>query len=85
MAGNSAAGTWIKFNLHVEPVDGHHLADSDWHAEAHTDRPNGKRLRIEKKDARKIDADNYLLVVNAAIPGPGEYFITLYARIPDSD
>lgn len=81
---NSTVGTKFKLNVTMEPVDGkYHLSNVDWEAEVYT--KIGRSQIINKDNARRVDDDNYIIVVDSAIGGAGLYYLTLTAYIPDSD
>lgn len=81
---NSVKGTEFKLNINMIPIDGKHLSDVDWKVEVFTE--NGhKRVTVEKKDAIKVDSDNYLIRIDSAVCGAGKYYVTLTAYIPDTD
>lgn len=81
---NSVKGTEFKLNINMTPADGHTLDSVEWHAEVFTDSGH-KRMTIEKKDAIRVDKDNYIIRVDSAICGAGRYYVTLTAYIPDMD
>lgn len=85
MSNNSVRGTIFKLNLHMEPMDGVHLADIDWEVDAYADGAFNKRITIKKQNARKVDEDNYIIAVDSAVGGAGEYSLTLTAYFPDGD
>lgn len=85
MENNSVRGTIFKLNVHMEPVGANHLSDVDWEVEAYAEGGFGKRIIIHKEDARKVDDDNYIIAVDSAVGGAGEYAIILTAYIPDAD
>lgn len=81
---NSVKGTKFKLNINMTPVDGFSLEDVEWNAEVFSE--NGlARLTVEKKDATKVDKDNYIIKVDSAVCGAGRYYVTLTAYIPDPD
>lgn len=81
---NSGKGSIFKLNVWMEPIEDFHLENVDWSAKVFTE--NGfKSITIDKKEAIKVDADNYIIVVDSAITGPGRHYVTLTAQIPDGD
>lgn len=83
MENNSIRGTIFKLNVHMEPMDNYHLEDVDWEAEVYAEGGFGKRIKIKKEEAVKVDADNYIISVDSAIGGAGEYNLILTAYFPD--
>lgn len=81
---NSVQGTQVKFNISMTPMESYHLEDIEWEAMVFVKGYN-KHQVIKKQDARQVDKDNYIVVVNTDLVGSGEYYITLTAYIPDAD
>lgn len=81
----SIKGTIFKLNVHMNPVDNFHLADVEWEAEVFAAGGIGKRIKVIKEDAVKVDEDNYIISVDSAVGGAGEYSLILTAYIPDAD
>ena len=82
MEGESVKGTVFKLNVHMEPIDGFHLADVDWEAEV--ENPTFRRKHtIKKSESFKVDDDNAIIVVDSSLLGAGLYDLTLTAWIPD--
>lgn len=81
---NSVIGTMFKVNLNMTPIDGHTLASVDWEAKVFTE-STYKSVTIRKSEARKIDDDNYIILIDSSILGAGKYYITLTAYLPDGD
>lgn len=82
---NSIRGTIFKLYVHMEPIDNYHLEDVEWEAEVYAEGGFGKRIKFKKEDAVKVDEDNYMVVVDSAIGGAGEYKLILTSYIPDAD
>ncbi len=80
----STLGTVLKINIHMEELDGYHLADVDFHVKVSSVRTK-KYVTIQKSSAIRIDDDNYIVVVDSLSLGLGRYYLTLYAQIPDID
>lgn len=81
---NSVIGTKFKLNINMKPIDGVHLSDVEWDAIIFTD-TGIKNQVIPKKEAIKVDDDNYIIVVDSSVCGAGRYYATLTAYIPDPD
>lgn len=81
---NSVKGTEFKLNINMTPIGGYRLDNVNWNVEVFTE--NGhKRITIEKRDAVKVDRDDYIIKVDSSILGAGRYYVTLTAFIPDTD
>ena len=81
---NSVKGTKFKLNVYMPPMEGHHLEDVDFECLVFVE--NGiKNKKILKKDAIRVDADNYMICVDSSMLGAGRYWMTMTAYIPDSD
>lgn len=76
-------GTEVKLNIHIEPLDGLAMEDYNFKVEVFTSPKN--RVTITKEQARKIDANNYLIMVNTAKVGQGLLRCEVTAYIPDGD
>lgn len=85
MGNESIKGTIFKINVHMEPMDNYHLEDVEWEAEVFAEGGFGKRITVKKKQARKVDEDNYIIAVDSEIGGAGEYSLILTAYFPDAD
>lgn len=81
---NSVKGTGFKVNVSMTPIDNYHMEDVEWEVVVFTETSH-KSITIEKKDAIKVDADNYVICVDSDVCGAGRYYVTLTALIPDGD
>lgn len=81
---NSVKGTEFKLIVSMVPIDGHKLADVEWEALIFTE-SGIKSLTVRKTDAKRVDDDNYTVIVDSTICGAGKYYMTLTAYIPDTD
>ena len=81
---NSVMGTKFKVNLNMSPIEGIHLADVDWEVKVFTER-GLKSSIVTKAEATCVDKDNYIIPIDSSICGAGRYYVTLTARIPDTD
>lgn len=79
----SALGTEVKINIHAEPIDGLHMEDYDFEAEFYV--YTNKSIIINKEDLIKIDADNYVALVDSTLLGAGTIYAKIVAEIPDDD
>lgn len=76
-------GTEIKINVNIAPIGEVTMDDYDFIVEVYA--VPGKVVRVEKKDARKIDSNNYLIKVDTAQTGAGRLRCKITAYIPDVD
>ena len=84
LGNNSVKGTEFKLNINMPPVGGYHMDEVEWEALVFTE-SGFKTLTIPKKDALKVDSNNYLICVDSSVCGAGLYYVTLTVHIPDSD
>ena len=76
-------GTELKLNVNVEPTGGFSMEDYDFSIEIWT---SMKRVvTIPKKEAIKIDKDNYVILVDTTLLGGGDLKAKVIANIPDFD
>lgn len=80
---HSVKGTIFKLNVHMEPIDGFHMSEVDWEVDVYSSNSFGKKQTTLKKDAYKVDDDNYIIVIDSGVLGTGLYNITFTAWIPD--
>lgn len=82
----SALGTEIKINVHVEPIDGFHMADYDFKCQFYV--YTNRFILLNKADMKEIDKDNYLAIItsdSALKIGRGVVKLKFTAYIPDAD
>lgn len=80
---NIFLGTEIKLNIHIEPIGDMRMEDYDFHIELYCS--SRKSQIIEKKDAKRVDADNFIVFVDSDMVGTGEVKCKITAYIPDAD
>lgn len=76
-------GTELKLNINIEPIGELTMDDYDWSVEAYCSTRN--TVVIKKKDAIRMDSDNYVILVDSAIIGSGDIKCRITAYIPDGD
>lgn len=82
----SALGSEFKLNIHVEPLDGLHMSDYDFECELYV--YTNKVVKVPKSKMKKVDEDNYLLMLTSEIGrniGRGNVKLRFIAYIPDND
>lgn len=77
-------GTEVKININNEPIGKQTMDDYEWSVEAYAPRGRGK-VTISKEQATRVDADNYIVVIDTAAVGVGDLYIKQTALIPDAD
>lgn len=80
---NIILGTEIKLNIHIEPIDGLSMAEYDFKVDVFT--TPSRRITITKEEAKRVDADNYLILLNTSAIGLGNLKCEVTAYIPDGD
>lgn len=84
----SALGAEFKVNVHVEPIDGFHMADYDFECQLYVN--TNKAVTFSKGDEslKKTDDDNYRICVSSEDSlriGRGSVKMRFTAHIPDAD
>lgn len=75
-----------KLNVHLNPIDGFHMADYDFVFEAFVF--SNRVVKKTKRDAIKVDDDNYMMTLtddDMKIIGKGRINVLVTAYIPDAD
>lgn len=76
-------GTQLKLNIHIDSLGELHMADYDFECKFYIF-PK-KFIVVKKADMVKVDADNYLAMVDTTDLGIGKLHMMVTAEIPDSD
>lgn len=82
----SALGTELKINVHVEPMDGLHMADYDFECLFYV--YTNKYVVVSKAYMKEVDIDNYLALITSDLAnkiGRGAIKMKITAHIPDAD
>ena len=82
----SVLGTELKFNVHLDPIDGVHMQDYEFECSFYTYR--GKKVVIPKEKMKRVDNDNYIAVIdseNATRINRSQIEVEITAHIPDTD
>ena len=81
--GTIGLGTELKLNIHVEPIGDITMDDYDFEVEVWC---SLKRIStIFKKDAIRVDENNYIVCVDSSLLGHGIVKTKVTAYIPDGD
>lgn len=76
-------GTELKLNIHIEPIGSTTMDDYDFSVEVYC---SVKRIvTVLKKDAIRIDENNYVILVDTTETGAGDLKCRVTAYIPDED
>jgi hypothetical protein len=80
---NIFIGTELKLNINIEPMGEFTMDDYDWSVDVYC---SAKRVvTIAKRDAIRIDENNYVLLVDTEELGAGDVKCKITAYIPDFD
>lgn len=75
-----------KLIVHIDPIDGFHMADYDFECDAFVF--ENRMVKKRKDELKKDDDDNYVMTLNDAemrIIGRGRIKVLVTAYIPDAD
>lgn len=76
-------GTELKLNINIEPIGDITMDDYDFEVQVYC---SIKRVVIiQKKDAVRVDSNNYIVLVDTTETGAGELKCKVTAHIPDAD
>lgn len=76
-------GTEMKLNISVDPIGSTTMDDYDFVAEVFCS--PSKVITVPKGEAIRVDANNYVVLVDTTILGVGKVKVKLTAAIPDED
>lgn len=76
-------GTELKLNIGIEPVGGLTMDEYDFSIEVYC--YQNKAITFAKRDAIRVDANNYMVAVDTSATGAGELKCKVSALIPDGD
>ena len=80
---NIISGSQVKLNIHIDPLGDLHMEDYGFECKFYI---FPKRfIIINKSEMVKIDADNYVVLVDTTDLGVGQLHMSLTANLPDSD
>ena len=76
-------GTELKLNINIEPIGDITMDDYDFEVQVYC---SIKRvITIQKKDAIRVDQNNYMVLVDTSETGAGDLKCKVTAHIPDGD
>lgn len=77
----SPLGNKEEINISLDIIDGYAMDDYDFNIEAYCS--SLRKQTFSKRDARRVDADNYKIIVDTNVVGVGDIKIRVVARIPN--
>ena len=73
-------GQDFKLNITMETINNkYNLSNTEWSVDVFAS--STSVVTIEKKDAKKVDDNNYLIPVESSKLGPGKYYIILTVKV----
>ncbi len=82
-ANNPFIGTDLKLNIHIDPIGEITMDDYDFEVEMYCSL--GKSIIIPKSAAKRVDENNYMVVVETGKIGAGDLKCKVTAHVPDGD
>lgn len=83
------AGTEVKINISIEPIDGMTMDDYDFECMFYPFINNveykRKQVTLTKDKMIRIDENNYIAVVDTLLLGAGEIMVQITRKVPDMD
>lgn len=76
-------GTELKLNVSIQPIGEITMDDYDFIVELYCSPKNS--IIVEKKDAIRVDSNNYIVLVDSMVLGAGNIKCKVTSYIPDSD
>lgn len=83
MATKVYAGTGVKLNVSIEPIDDIRMSDYPFVITIYT--TPSKSFDIKKEEAIQVDADNYIVCFDTTNMGIGQIKCKVTAQLPDED
>lgn len=78
--GAPIAGSRFPLKVNIDPVAGLHMSDFDFEIVFSA----VNEFKVEKREMMKIDNDNYAVVVDTGITGPGRLKARVKVTLPDA-
>jgi hypothetical protein len=79
----SVLGSQLKINVNVEPIGDTHLDNCNFKCTFFIN-PK-KNIELQKSQLIRVDADNYIALIDSSQLGVGTIRMTIEVDIPDSD
>lgn len=83
MSNKVFLGTELKLNINIEPIGDVTTDDYDFEVEIYCS--SKKVVDITKKEAIRVDSNNYIILIDTNVVGAGDLKCKVIAHIPDSD
>lgn len=83
MATQVFLGTELKLNINIEPIGNVTMDDYDFEVEIYCS--SKKVVDITKKEAIRVDSNNYIILIDTNVVGAGDLKCKVIAHIPDGD
>lgn len=80
---NVYIGTEMKLNISIEPFDGFTMDDYDFSVDVYVS-PR-RAVSATKKECKRVDENNYIVLVDTNLIGTGDLVCKVTAHIPDED
>lgn len=77
-------GTELKLNINIVPMGVVSMDDYDFNLDVYSQTSN-KHIIIEKSNTKKVDKDNYVVIVDTEEIGVGRVMCKVTAYLPDGD
>ena len=77
------SGTQLKLNIHIDPFGDLHMEDYNFECKFYIFQK--RFIVISKSEMARIDADNYVVIVDTADLGIGLLHMSLTAHLPDEN
>lgn len=76
-------GTEMKLNISIEPLDGLTMDAYDFEVEVYVSQR--KVVSAKKAECKRVDENNYIVLVDTNLIGTGKLLCKVIAYIPDGD
>ena len=76
-------GSEIKLNISIETIGNTTMDDYDFSVEAFTSEV--RVVTLSKQQMHRVDSNNYIVIVDTTLVGPGRLMVRVIAHVPDTD
>ena len=73
----------IKLNISIDPIGTTTMDDYDFSVEAFTSEV--RVVTFSKQQMHRVDSNNYIVIVDTTLVGPGRLMVRVIAHVPDTD
>ena len=81
--GEVCQGGDLKMNIHLEPIDGYTMDTYNFICVAYCS--INKKIIAKKQECKRVDANNYIMLIDTNLLTTGDLRILVLADIPDAD